>query len=106
MLLIVWGTHIISKGLFDHSFKLLINIPYKRLPFLLKIVLWFFGDHKRFKNRELWFPEDVPILNNFPFKILLHEFNNQVQRFGYNKGEEAQALWKRSIGTYQKRRGI
>ena len=67
-LFVIAGTYILSKQLFEHSFKQPVNFKFSELPLSLKLVIIVFGDKRKFENRELWMGEMFPIPGSFPWR--------------------------------------
>lgn len=69
--LVLCGTYLLSKNVFEQSIRRLLNIPYEDLPLLLKIAVVFFGYEKKFKSHILWIDDgkQFPIKDNLNFKL-------------------------------------
>jgi hypothetical protein len=65
-LLTILGTYVLSKRLFDQSFRRQINFKFEELPWYLQLVIIIFGDKKKYKNKELWNNDFYPFPGHFP----------------------------------------
>ena len=64
---VITGTYILSKQLFEHSFKQPVNFEFKELPMFLQVVIILFGEKAKYENKELWMGETYPMHGNFPW---------------------------------------
>jgi len=63
--MVIAGTYILSKQIFENSFKRQVNFKFRSLPLSLKIALIIFGDKRRFENGQLWESDYFPSPGNF-----------------------------------------
>lgn len=66
--LIISGTYLLSKRIFENSFQEQIRFTFSELPLSFKIALYVFGDKEKFENKQLWNREPFPIPGNFNCK--------------------------------------
>jgi hypothetical protein len=66
--LIIAGTYILSKQMFEQSFRTQINFEYKELPWYLRLALIMFGDANSFKSGTIGMPEPYPSPQHFSLK--------------------------------------
>jgi len=64
--LIISGTYLLSKQVFEQPFKKGINFSFEKLPIFIKIALKLFGDVKKYKNKTLWSEKAFPAGDKFP----------------------------------------
>lgn len=67
-ILVIAGTYILSKQLFEQSIKKPFNFEFKELPWYLQLVIIIFGDKKKYDNKELLMGETYPIHGDFPLR--------------------------------------
>ena len=67
-ILVITGTYILSKQLFEQSFRKSVNFEFKELPWYLQLVIILFGDKRKYENKELWMGESFPTHEDFPWR--------------------------------------
>lgn len=63
---VIAGTYILSKELFEHSFKMQVNFQFKDLPLFLQLIIFIFGDKRKFETGQIWMSDPCPSSINFP----------------------------------------
>lgn len=66
--LVVVGTCILSKEVFKASLQRLVNLNFRDLPLLIKIIIKIFFYQKEYENKELWRVDPYPLDTKLTFE--------------------------------------
>jgi len=68
--LIIGGTFILSRNIFNNTMKKLINYTHhqSKLPFFVKFVIFSFGYSKKIRNINFWNVEYCPTRDDFSYE--------------------------------------
>ena len=65
-LLVIAGTYILSKQVFDSSFRQEVNFKFRELPWYFQLIIIVFGDKKKYETGQICVEEPFASPTHFP----------------------------------------